>query len=216
MSLSAALLAIVAVACLGAGVDASRRADTTIRLRPVRALPKLSMPGRRRPSVLPFLESVERSLRSGASLPQALLESATSDGHRSLAADVRRHGAITALDRWARGAPTGSVESLAAASLALAAATGAATGRAVDGVAATVRLRVALHDEIRALSSQARASAALIALAPIGFLLLSLAIDRDVVGFFASPLGALALVLGLGLDVLGAAWMAQITKAAGS
>ena len=118
--------------------------------------------------------------------------------------------------RWARTAPHGSPESLAAASLALAAATGAASGRAVDGVATTVRLRVALHDEIRALSSQARASAALIALAPIGFLLLSLAVDRGVVGFFTSPLGGLVFAAGLGLDALGAVWMARITRAAGS
>lgn len=122
------------------------------------------------------LEELARSLRSGASLSQAVGEAATSvEGQvqtdLTAVATAISHGVplITALEGWAERRPLSTVR-LVVAALCLGAETGGAQARAIDGVAATVRDRLALGAEVRAVSSQARASAWVIGLAPGGLL----------------------------------------------
>ena len=99
------------------------------------------------------------------------------------------------------------------AALWLGAETGGAQARAVDGVAATVRDRLAVAAEVRALSSQARASAVVIALAPLAFSTFAVATDPRTGRFLlrTAP-GLLCLTAGLVLDGVAAAWMAWLAR----
>ena len=164
------------------------------------------------------LEAVARSLRSGAALQGAVAEAgAATPG--PLGADLtgvaraaRTNGIVAALDEWGEGRPLPGVR-LAVAALCLGAETGGAQARAIDGVAATLRQRLATAAEARALASQARASAAVIALAPLAFCGLTSATDPRVAAFlFRSGAGVAVLTAGLLLDTAGALWMARITR----
>jgi tight adherence protein B len=174
---------------------------------------------RRRDDALPVvLEAMARALRSGSSLLLAV-EAATAnappalaDEWRGVAASARRFGVQSAVDGWARERPTPGIR-LAAAALGLAAATGGASARAVDGVAATVRQRLAGAAEARALSAQARLSALVIAVAPVAFAGVAAATDPRLAHLLLrSRLGWCLLAAGLGLDAVGAVWMAAIAR----
>ena len=121
------------------------------------------------------LEAVARSLRSGASLRAAVAEAAAAtDGAMGaelarVDADARRGvPLVVALDTLAVRLPLPGVR-LAVAALSLGVETGGAQARAVDGVATTLRDRIAAHAEGRALAAQTRASVWVIALSPAAF-----------------------------------------------
>jgi len=165
-----------------------------------------------------LLEAVARSLRTGATLPLALEEAA---GGRSAAADELRAALAEvdagrplaeALAGWAQRRPLPAVR-LASAALVVALGVGGAPARAVDGVAATLRERVEVDREVRALATQARTSAAVIVLAPLAFALLgALGDDRAAAFLFTTAPGLACQVSGLALDGLGAWWMARLTR----
>jgi len=168
-----------------------------------------------------LLEAVARQLRAGGSLQQALVAVAVDADPRcsSLPAAWRQVGASApivgvgaALDDWAAAAPPSSSVPLAAAALAMAGETGGSPARAVDGVASTLRARRAVAAEVRALSSQARASAAVIALAPLAFGAAAGLTDDRTAAFFATPAGLALLTAGLALDAVGAWWMARLCR----
>jgi tight adherence protein B len=171
-------------------------------------------------SALPnALDGVARSLRSGASLRQAMVDAAR-DEHGPLAVDLRRLARDVddgvslgdALAEWAQRRPLTGVR-LAAAALALGAETGGASAQAIDGVAATLRINLGIAGEVRALSSQARLSALVIVLAPVAFTALATSTDDRTAGFlFGSAFGWLCLTLGLALDAVGWLWMRRITN----
>jgi tight adherence protein B len=166
------------------------------------------------------LERLASALRIGASLPQALAEAgrhsppplgpeltelaeATSRGRRLL--DV--------LDTWTAAHDDRGTR-LAATALALAARVGAAPARAVDGVAATLRERMEVAADRRALATQARASAVVLSAAPVGVALLLGLTDSAAARFLLrTPQGWACLTVGLGLDLVGAVWMARLTRA---
>jgi tight adherence protein B len=123
-------------------------------------------------------------------------------------------GIVSALEAWAQARPVAAVR-LAVAALCLGAETGGAQARAIDGVAATLRQRLGVAAEARALASQARASAAVMAVAPVAFCALTSATDPRVAAFLLrSPGGIAVLGAGLLLDTAGAVWMARITSTA--
>ncbi len=170
------------------------------------------------------LEAVARSLRSGASLRQAVEEAGASarGGGRALAAELTRAAAeaaqgaslVSALEAVAVRRPLPGVR-LGVAALCLGAETGGAQARAVDGVAATVRERQAVAAELKALSSQARISALVIGLAPIGFGFFAASTDPRTADFMLhTPAGLMLLVGGLVLDALGWLWMQHLAKVA--
>jgi tight adherence protein B len=163
---------------------------------------------------------VARSLRSGATLRQALAEVAPTLGGR-LGDDLRLVLAeaeaglplMAALDGWPRRCPTPGVR-LTAAALALSVDAGGAAALAVDGVAATLRANLAVAGEVRAQSSQARLSGLVIALAPLAFGALAAGTDRRTATFLLrTPFGQACLVVGLALDAVAAWWMHRITEA---
>lgn len=169
------------------------------------------------------LEAVARSLRTGASLRQAVEEAGSAAGTgRVLAAELSRAAAeaaqgaslVAALEGVGIRRPLPGVR-LGVAALCLGAETGGAQARAVDGVAATVRERLAVAAELRALSSQARISALVIGLAPVGFGAFAAATDPGTSQFLLHTAGGLVLLsAGLALDGLGWLWMQRLAKVA--
>jgi tight adherence protein B len=163
------------------------------------------------------LESVARRLRAGGSLAQALAEAAPAGppeleaSWRALVHRSRVAGVEAALAEWSSTTPSPSVR-LAAAALALSSATGGSAARAIDGVAGTLRSRLALADEIRALSSQARASAVVIAASPVVFGLAAATTDRRTGAFLRTPLGLALLGAGILLDAIGWWWMVHLCR----
>jgi len=164
------------------------------------------------------LEAVARSLRSGASLRQAVTEAASCGGAvgAELAAVAGEFdqgiGLVDALERWQARRPTPGVR-LAVAALSLGAETGGAQARAVDGVATTIRDRLAIAAEVRAHAAQVRASVLVISLAPIAFCAFASATDpRTSTFLFRTPLGWAFVAAGLSLDAMSAVWMRHLAR----
>jgi tight adherence protein B len=163
------------------------------------------------------LESVARALRSGASLGQAIAEAPTPTAPSlrtrwgALLAAVPTMGVATAAETaWTVGS---APQRLVGSALRLAADVGGPQARAIDVAAATLRQRLALDDELRAQAAQARASAAVIGLAPVGFAVLAAATDPGYVPFLVRSLpGACLLYAGLALDGAGLLWMARLMR----
>ena len=175
---------------------------------------------RLRASQLPAaLEALAASVRTGASLPMALQEAGTAIAPPlgpDIAAIARAtaHGRPVneALDEWtARHDDPGT--RLAATALVLATVVGSTPARALDGVAATLRERLDLAAERRALGTQARASALVLALAPAAFASLLILSDPPAAHFLlATPAGWACLAIGITFDATGAWWMTRLTR----
>jgi tight adherence protein B len=168
-----------------------------------------------------FCEDVARSLRAGLSLRSALIEAAESDMGEDLRRDVvamvhRCNGGastVDALDAWRRERSDVPGVALTVAALTLAVEAGGRVARAVDGVADTLRSDAALADEIRSLSSQAEASAVLVAVLPLVFGLVAGATDPQTLEFLvSSQVGRVCLVTGVALDVGAFVWMRRIVR----
>jgi tight adherence protein B len=178
-------------------------------------------PARVESSLPVVLEAMARALRSGASMRQAVEEAAAAtpgplgEELRLVSAHAARGvPLVAAIERLAERRPLPGVR-LAVAALCLGVETGGARARAVDGVAATLRDRLAVAAEVRALSAQARVSAVVIGLAPVGFGLFAAATDPRTARFlFHSATGIGLLAAGLGLDALGWLWMNRLSRVA--
>ena len=119
---------------------------------------------------------------------------------------------VAALEEVAERRPLPGVR-LAVAALCLGIETGGAQARAVDGVAATLRERLGVAAEVRALAAQARISAVVIGLAPLGFGAFAAATDPRTSQFvFHTAPGLAMLFAGLGLDAVGWFWMNRLCR----
>jgi tight adherence protein B len=165
------------------------------------------------------LDELARSLRSGASLAQAI-EDAGAATPGPIGDDLTRIAAAhragmplgDALLSWPGVRPVPGVR-LASSALVLGIGAGGTHARAVDGVAATLREHLAVASEVRAQASQAQASALVIGLAPLGFTALAcLADPRTATFLFQTTAGLACVAIGLTLDAVGAVWMARITR----
>ncbi len=156
-----------------------------------------------------FLDAVARGARSGGSLPNAIDEASRSargavavDAQRVAMSVTRGRPLGVALDEWARQRPSASVR-LAASALALAVDTGGPPARVIEEVAAALRQRQQVDAEARALAAQARLSAMVVGIAPIGFAALTSLTDRrNAEMMFGTPIGVACVTVGLGLDAL--------------
>ena len=175
---------------------------------------------RRRADQLPVaLDRLAAALRSGSSLPTALDEvGAAVDPPlgpelRALGREAARgRPVVHVLDDWS-SAHDDPATRLAASALVLATLVGSTPARAIDGVAATVRERLDLAAERHALAAQARTSALVLSVAPVGFAALLVVGDTAAAAFLLdTPAGWACLALGLGLDAGGAWWMARLSR----
>lgn len=178
---------------------------------------------RRADALIPgFLDELASRLRAGRSLRAAL------EGAGRVTPAPLGPGVVVAarradlgvplgesLDAWATAQGSPSLR-LVVAALDLATHTGASQVQAVEGVATTLRDRLALAAEVRALASQARASAAVLVVAPVAFAVVIALADPSTAHFlFATPTGLACLAAGLGLDAVGGWWMRRLTAAVG-
>ena len=164
-----------------------------------------------------MLEDIARGLRGGLALPVAVARTSAADhgpwsGPLSQVAESLERGAALpgVLRRWGRTDACPGL-ALAVAALTLGAEAGGAQARAVDGVAATLRDRAAVRAEQVALSSQARASALVLAVTPVAFAALAAVVDPRTGRFLLHTVaGAGCLAAGGLLDVIAAFWMIRI------
>jgi len=162
------------------------------------------------------LETVAADLRGGGTVPQAVARFAESAS--PVAPDLRRVTARAALGLtftdalagWPREHDTSAVRS-AAGALAVAAAMGGPAADAIDGLASSLRHRLDAVAEARALSSQARLSAVVVGVAPLGYLAFSALVDPGAVdALVGTGVGRFCLAVGLGLEGLAALWIRRI------
>jgi tight adherence protein B len=172
-------------------------------------------------SVPDGLELVGAELRAGGTVPGAIAAVANRDG--PLAADMTRVrtrvrlGASLddALHAWARERPVFGVDA-AAGALALSTNVGGKAADALDGLAASLRERLAVAAEARSLSAQARYSAWVIGLLPVGWFVVAAVTDpRSLHSLVASDAGRVCAAVGLGLELLGVWWMRVILRGGG-
>ena len=168
------------------------------------------------------LDGLATALRSGASLTQALrdvgdsLDPPLGPEVTAVARAAERGRPLhEVLDEWSSAHDDAGTR-LAATALVLATLVGSAPARAVDGVAATLRERLDLAAERRALAVQARTSALVLSVAPVGFAVLLVVGDTAAAGFLlGTPAGWACLGVGLALDVAGAWWMTRLSRSDG-
>ncbi len=165
-----------------------------------------------------LLDDVAADLRAGGTVNAALDRAA--DGRGRLAPDLAALRARIdlgldlgdALERWARARPHPGFAEVAGA-LTVAATTGGRAAGALTGLAASLRDRLACTAEARALSAQARASAVVVGVAPIAYLLFATVVDPGSIKILVgTTVGRLCLVVGLALDAVAALWMRRILR----
>ncbi len=171
------------------------------------------------PALPEFLEELARAVRGGHSLRSALAicQHKTVEPLRGdLAVVVARLDAgvplEAALHEWMETRERVPAVQLVGVALCMAAAAGGSVARAVDGVADTTRSELDVQAEVRALASQAQASALLVAALPLVFALVAGSTDPQTLTFLINTrLGVVCLVAGGALDIVGWFWMRRIT-----
>jgi len=234
-SLTAAACAVVAVVAFATGSvgsvaarrPAARRSPAAPRIAFVRAIVRtveaLRQPRRDRRELAEHLpevvEALARSVRSGSSIRGAITATATGATGAAgrdlvhLAARLDHGTPLNAvLDEWRHRRSDVRDVALVTVALRIAADAGGSVAQALDGVADTIRGEQHLRAEIRALASQAEASALLVALLPLAFGFIAGAADPSTITFLVStPVGLVCLAGGVALDAGALVWMRRIT-----
>ncbi|MCU1429447.1 MAG: Flp pilus assembly protein TadB [Actinomycetia bacterium] len=165
-----------------------------------------------------LLERAALELRSGSTVASAL--DALASGGGPLAADLARvrdrcalGASVTdAVGRWADERDAPGVRA-AAGALALASSVGGACADALEGLAASLRSRLAVVAEAHAMSAQARLSAIVVGASPIAYLAWSAVVDpgplRALIGTAA---GRGCLGAALGFEALAVLWVRHILR----
>jgi tight adherence protein B len=162
---------------------------------------------------------IASGLRSGLSLARSI-ELASGELAPPLGPSFRR-----AADRIALGEPLeAAIDSWAvevggpdvrvtAGVLRLHRRTGGGLATALDGLASTLRARRSAARELRSLTAQARLSATILGLLPIGFFVfLSVVAREDLRLAFGTPVGSGAVILGFTLQALAYLWIRHLLR----
>lgn len=174
---------------------------------------------RRTEAALPdALERVGAELRGGDTVSDAVATLAESDG--PLGDDLAQVRSRTdlgsalpeSLEAWTAESDLHGVRATAGA-LAVASTLGGRAADAVEGLAASLRERLAVTAEARSLGTQARLSALVVGAAPLGYLLVSALVDpQSVLVLTGTAVGRMCLVGGLALEGLAALWMRRLVR----
>lgn len=126
-------------------------------------------------------------------------------------AEVDRGGAVeSALAGWAARRRDRDLETMAGLTAA-ATTTGGPLATALASISAAIRQRQAQAREVDALVSQARLSAMVLVVLPVGVLpLLDVLGAVTISDVLSDPVSRLAVISGVGLDLLGLAWMRRL------
>lgn len=162
---------------------------------------------------------VASALRTGRSLPQAMELAGAEVGEplgstlTEAANRVRLGEALdTALQGWEERLGTPDAR-LVAGVLRLHRRTGGALASALDDLVRTLRARLRDDRELRALTAQARLSAAILGLLPLGFFLfLSVVSRRDIESAYRTTAGASAIAVGAALEGLAFLWIRRLLR----
>ena len=169
------------------------------------------------------LEEVARRVRAGASIGAALAETAVEVRHGfvpdvagRISAGLSFADAVEDVVRAGGSRPAQDEDRrLAGAVLSAAHRAGGPGAAAIDRAAATVRERAAIHADRRAHAAQARLSARILSLLPVGFTSWTVLTDRRVAHFLLTTApGAGCLVTGGALAALGWRWMQRLVEVA--
>jgi tight adherence protein B len=165
-----------------------------------------------------LVESVSRTLRGGLSVEQALAEVSSEQDHPVYRAAAQASNELAAgrrfqdaLEPMRRLAGLGS----AVDALILGSQGGGEESRALDAAAEALRDRSAVRADAVAQAAQARASAAVMAAAPVVFALLTLLAGGPAGSFMVSTgIGRIAIVTALIFDAVGLWWMRRLIRGA--
>ncbi|HQV57743.1 MAG TPA: type II secretion system F family protein [Ilumatobacteraceae bacterium] len=178
------------------------------RIRPGRRLAGRPIHRRKRRAALTdddlvaFLDNAARSVRSGAAASAAITAAAAEDP---------RLQAMLAGPATASPSP-GQQVTLHAVQIAL--EMGGRVAETLNAAAAVLRQRQAIRAEASAHSAQARLSARVLTLVPLGFAVF-IASSRSGRAILVSPVGVACLLIGATLNGLGALWMRRLIRDAG-
>jgi tight adherence protein B len=162
------------------------------------------------------LEQIAAELRGGGTVGEAIERLARTDS--PVARDLRRVvgrtrlglGASDALAAWPVEHDTPGTRA-AAGALAVVTTIGGRSADAIDGLASSLRHRLDAEAEARALSAQARLSAVIVGVAPLGYVVFAGVVDpTSVTALVGTGVGRVCLVLGLGCEALAALWIRRI------
>ena len=158
-------------------------------------------------------------LRAGLSLPQSLAYA------RDEADEPLKTGLAGLVEKIELGTPVGEALSewaetlgsedafLIVGVLDLHRRSGGDLPTVLDGLAATLRERRAAHRDVRAMTAQARLSGVILGMLPIGFFGFLLLTSRDeMLQAIGTPLGGMALGVGLGLETLAFLWIRHLLE----
>jgi tight adherence protein B len=157
------------------------------------------------------------AVRSGASLTQALRYAATEalpPVRDDLGGVVEQLDTGIALDQalrsWSAARPDPNVE-LVVGALELHRRSGGDLPAVLDQVVGAIRDRVSISREVRSLTAQARMSAWILGLLPVGFFaFLWLTSRRDIEGAMSTPVGVACVIGGLVLELGAFAWIRKL------
>ena len=162
---------------------------------------------------------IATAMRSGRSLLQAI-DLAAAEVDPALAATFRRmvdrielgDPMDEAIDAWAAEV-AGPDARLVAGVLKLHRRTGGSLSTTLDGLAETLRSRRSAAREVESLTAQARLSATILGLLPIGFFLfLSVVAREDLEAAYETPAGVGAIGLGLFLQGVAYLWIRSLLR----
>jgi tight adherence protein B len=147
------------------------------------------------------------AVRAGSSLDQAIryaageAEPPVEERLAALVAELDLGVPLdVAIDGWARELGTDDGD-LVAGALDLHRRSGGDLPAVLDQVTATIRDRVGIAREVRSLTAQARMSAWILGMLPVGFFAFLCLTARDQIeGALGTPVGIICVVLGLGLE----------------
>jgi tight adherence protein B len=209
------LAAVILGAPVGVGVAAA-----FVAVRVARKRRRLRASAARRDEQLAdAIGAIVSALRAGMSLPQAIGYAATearSPLREELTAlvDAVDVGVplADAIGGWADGVATDDVR-LVAATMELHRRVGGDLPAVLEQVASSVRERVAVAREVRALTAQARLSGGILGALPIGFFaFLWLTSRAEMQAALATPAGLGVVLLGLMLDGLAFVWIRKLLE----
>jgi Flp pilus assembly protein TadB len=186
-----------------------------IRVRRAGVIPPIAVQER----VADSVGALAAAVRSGASLPQAIRYAADEaappvrEELKRVVVDLDTGVALdAALTSWAARHRSSDTD-LVVGALELHRRSGGDLPAVLDQVVTTIRDRVSVAREVRSLTAQARLSAWILGLLPVGFLaFLWLTSRRDIEGALSTPVGLVCILLGLILEGGAFLWIRSLLE----